>query len=519
MELEELMSSILEFLRSHPRKSETGSTTAPDFSNMNLDQIVGYLLSQNWMQQQNQFNTMRGNIGANYGYMPSDLVGDFNKPTAATDLANRQFTEGTRQFDANDSLARFTIAEQTKNQDLDRTLQREVEAGRISQADKDRHVQMAQIESQNKIAQARVDADKAANETNRYGIDVGAKTARERLDLDAGLGWSGEKRNNYLANLQGSETEAGLAANPRDWIKLAFFRANKPMHPELNQFHGPISTPQHLDKGGSVSHGPTISTVGEKDLEYALLAPGSIIAPKGHSKEEPNMRNAISALMNQVMKSGGNVRDFPLEEATLKHAAQGMAVTDIPSIKAYFDTLTPAALASLGLARTSSGYKYKLSYGGWMPVNDQILQQKYAQANATPNTPPIIPPDAPPAETPDSPAADPANPWGDNHPLPDAFKYLATVPFIEQERQNTSPHAYPGLGHPFGAGVEPINPYNAQTFFDMQKANPTDRAMLSGYQSAFGIPDGDTEFTAQQTAEGFNLIPRGARAVFRPLFQ
>lgn len=56
--------------------------------------------------------------------------------------------------------------------------------------------------------------------------------------------------------------------------------------------------------GAHVVKGPTIFTVGEKGTEYALLAPGSVIAPKTHKGEADTMSQAMKAIAEMVLFGG-----------------------------------------------------------------------------------------------------------------------------------------------------------------------------------------------------------------------
>jgi hypothetical protein len=54
---------------------------------------------------------------------------------------------------------------------------------------------------------------------------------------------------------------------------------------------------------GKVVQGPAISQVGERGIEYALLPPGAVIAPKPKG-QKPSMEGALRAIAAQLMKSG-----------------------------------------------------------------------------------------------------------------------------------------------------------------------------------------------------------------------
>ena len=409
--------------------------------------------------------------------------------------------------------------------------------------------------------------------------------------------------------VQKAALDAQLAANPRDFIQLAFRRAGQDVPPELqgtaartqggHNVQGPsISGTDALrmqlgrtglsgfDDGATVE-GPVIATVGESDLEYALLAPGSVVAPRGNPNEPATMRNAVAAIQRQLGLAGGSP---PLADGLIQ-AEHGVTVGD----KTFREDLTAQDFADIfraqgleaeaneimlwteeaqeGLSPGDPNYRdlvndpRVLTFGGFpqhlidrldIDQIDVIYFQgdnfggeadEYGQfimgqldgyygslddlGNPTAGTQDWL--DAMANNIPeglDEHGVFDVNilddwavgQYGYNSPRRPApvenFEHLATIPVIEDLLQFTSSTPFPGVGATADAfpDIQPINPFNAQVGFDLLDLNPTDLAHVEGFQSALGIPKGDTEFQANKTTTGFGLAPSGARTAFRPLF-
>jgi hypothetical protein len=98
---------------------------------------------------------------------------------------------------------------------------------------------------------------------------------------------------------------------------------------------------------------------------------------------------------------------------------------------------------------------------------------------------------------------------------------IPKIPFINQLLQmqgGQTSNPWVGTNTPFGSAGT-VNPYNANTAFALNNAMPTDYSMALGYNSAFGIPDEDTQATARQTIEGYGLVPRGTRGLISNLLR
>jgi hypothetical protein len=495
-----------------------------------VNQAQGYTMFQNYLAQLLGLGNLSNSMYQAVGSIPNSALGsEFGSSGMTQTLQARQLEEQIRQARANEGLGGRQLEEEIRQASMADKLQRDLEAGRITQQDKDRAIQQMQVESQSRYNEGRLGIDREQlgisreelalqkllgtgrldldRELGRGGLDIDRKRLgldTQRLGLDTELGRRGMAVNEYGARLQGAQTEADLAANPRDFIKLAFFRQNKPVPPELQRYTGTVQAPQRLEKGGNISHGPTISTVGEKDLEYALLAPGSVIAPRSPG-EEPNMNNAIKAIMSQLMKTGID----PSGHDGLKQAAGGMSVTD--PLAGYNDQ----ALASIGIRRLGGKY-----YKGFTMLQPSQLPTLASQLQASGV------PSATVTGTYGNTTNTPQNPVGGSTGTPQPPQQpvlppeFAHIPFIQSLREHSAPNNYPGIANPFGTGSTnaPINPYNPHVGFEMQKAAPTDQAMALAYNSGFGIPDDDFMHTAQQTMQGYGLVQPGMRAAFRPMF-
>jgi hypothetical protein len=99
-------------------------------------------------------------------------------------------------------------------------------------------------------------------------------------------------------------TQAGLAANPRRIFEALFYQARVKPTQLAKSLQKKVTIPG-FKKGGKVKGGSVLSTVGEKGEEYALLPPGSVVAPKPKG-EKATAGNALSAIIRQ-MSEGGTV--------------------------------------------------------------------------------------------------------------------------------------------------------------------------------------------------------------------
>ncbi len=221
--------------------------------------------------------------------------------------------------------------------------------------------------------------------------------------------------------LQRQGFQAELAANPRDFMKLAFFRAGKDVPPALASAGGtpPPSTvagqsegtfgavldrlgidpslpgqpvPSSvgraivaLAKGGAVSSGHTVSTVGEGSRsEVALLAPGSVVAPLNKKQRDRvesgdfDMREAVGAIMKQLDKTQitkgerGNFLDTlsAASDIAVGEAEHGTVTEGTGDFKLYRDPSGAVYVVENGEARHIPNVHTFNKYYDWGDVVD-----------------------------------------------------------------------------------------------------------------------------------------------------
>lgn len=587
---------LLDILRNNsPRRikrSAEGDITTPD-----VDQFMGYMLYQQWLQNAMTQWGQEAGVYGNIGMYPTDFLGgNFDESKAIKSLPYKSYEEQVRaqkeserfsieQQRLDEEFRRFQSAENSRNAALDRELTRQVEMGRISVQEKEIQLGYARMASEERIAQARLKLDEDRNkiELQRVGIE------KYGVDVTRELGLRREGREDFLANLQKAGMEAELAARPRDYIKLAFLRAGQSMPQSLSGLSGPPPIPSYTPStytapqpplpqapqappqappqgaptgaprdtdelpygayratdvlhrlrrqaSGGVSEGPHLSTVGEEGEEYSLLAPGSVVAPKDPN-EPATPANAIKAIMRQLMQEGINPEAHPelnhVANRELGKADTG-AITGAMAVSPTAKTIpVPNQLVAEGMqtwedvlrrlqdpARGLYWFNYinRLWGSKFSRISDMVTAfNHYAAAErSAPPAPPPAPPTRPDETVPTKPN-EPSVPIG-NHPL-DKNPELANIPFIKYLREQMGAQAYPGAFNPQDPNVRPINPYNPNVFFTLQKSRPSDIQMVEGYQDTFGLDPDDWKFDAAQTAGGYGLVPAGARAAFRPFFR
>lgn len=501
-----------------------------EYNLQDIQALIGQMIYDAFQKNLMEFTQFGGSVYSDIGMYPKDYIDNLGSGTPnggypsqrryefdETMLATKAQTEITNK------LARDTFDENKRFTNLQDKLERDLEAGRITRAQLDATVQREQIASQNRIAEMENEVNQKLAAIRQQEVTGTLALGQGRLDLDKMLGLRSANKEDYLAKLQGTELEAGMAANPRDFIKLAFYRANQPVPPSLAGLSGMPNMPVLEEaKRGNVSVGPTFSTVGEKGFEYALLAPGSVIAPTSKKGEKSSMRNAVSAIYNQLAKSGvdpNTHKEFQTAQKGLISAEGGVT---LPSGVTYKQVMEVATRASHGMGDAIRQLKtwFPNDYSAWLDDSNPfypdfklfLFEAWLGTDPAIPPDPDEPPPDAPPGEPPDEPLGSPGNPY-----LP---KELGDIPFIQQLRRYSSPTPYVGTQNRYNPAdnMTPINPYNAQVYFDLKNAVPTDIGMASAYQRSFGIPEDDFQYTAAQTARGFGLTPNNGRAALRPMF-
>lgn len=97
-------------------------------------------------------------------------------------------------------------------------------------------------------------------------------------------------------------TQAGLAANPRRIFEALFYQSRVKPTQMAKALQEKVTIPG-FKEGGNVKAGSVLTTVGEEDEEYALLAPGSVVAPKPQG-EKATAGNALSAIIGQMSEGG-----------------------------------------------------------------------------------------------------------------------------------------------------------------------------------------------------------------------
>ena len=231
--------------------------------------------------------------------------------------------------------------------------------------------------------------DEVQAAATRYVADVQARTAGERLAFDK------------------AAKQAELAANPRTIFESVFLNRGLQAPATAKALQQQVTPPGTFDVvgttvpqaiptteqalaaspipaqqqasslltmrgmggGGKVYEGPIIARVGERSKksktketdEYALLAPGSVIAPRNKG-EKPTMRNAVASLFQQITKSkpsqpaagqAGLVVD-PWQDYFKKAGAGGLPAVPMQrggTVKPYTAFPTAGSRAS-GQART-----------------------------------------------------------------------------------------------------------------------------------------------------------------------
>lgn len=564
---------LLDTLRANsPNKRMVSRAAEGDISVGDLDQFLGQYLYQQWLQNaMTQYGNEAGVYG-NVGLYPKSFLGEnFDESSAIKSLPYKSYEESVRANKEAEALAKeqqrldeayrqLVLTENSKNQALDRQLTRDVEMGRIGVQEKEIQMQYARIASEERIANAKLKLDEERNkiELRRVGIE------KYGVDVTRELGLRREGREDFLANLQKAGMEAELAARPRDYIKLAFLRAGQNMPESLKGLSGgptvpsfepstytapqpevptiptnaPPSTPQSTEEDdrlpygaytlpynrvrrsaeGTVSQGPHLSTVGEEGAEYALLPPGSVVAPKDPN-EEPTEDNAVRAIMRQLLQATES-------QASVPPAAEGVVVPNIPVALARYLGINSWNQLSQKLSSPKTGQFYanylNRNWPNLFPTAnirnliDIIGGWATASTPTVPSTVPSAPPSTPPTTPPSTPPTQPTPPPS-SHPL-DMNPELANIPFIKYLRGFIGATEYPGSNMPQNQEIKPINPYSPHVFFNLQKSRPGDVSMVEGYQDAFGLDPEDWKFDAAQTAAGYGLVPSGARAVFRPFF-
>lgn len=483
-----------------------------------LDQIIGEILMQYSAAQDRAYYDSAYSHYADTGYIPRSFLDTYTG--TAIDPNNSYRTLAGQQFDytrerdrAINEFNLATLAEQRRATDLNAQLERELEAGRITRAQLEATVQRERIASEQRIAELQDRTNQRLADIQEMAVRNDYELGRGRLNLDTELGRRSNRREDFLANLQRAGMEAEMNANPRDFIKLAFLRSGQSEPAPLQDLGGNPTLPDALPQSskGKVTKGPVISTVGEKGFEYALLAPGSIIAPSNGS--EPNMRNAISALYNQLAKSGidpNKHKDFQKASKGLVTADDGIVLPEDVTME-----MVMAALEDAQNPRSRTAVDSFLKLKEWFP-------QFYVQGvdGRTPSTIDfrgirdyIV--NAVRSQPPTGDGEEDGSRNGDGK-LP---KEIGDIPFIKQLRSYTSPTAWVGTNNPYNGELQPINAYNPHVWFDIKNALPSDQQMALAYESSFGIPEDDFLHAAGNTAEGYGLTPTGARATFSPYFR
>lgn len=127
--------------------------------------------------------------------------------------------------------------------------------------------------------------------------------------------------------------QAERAANPRRIFEAIYAQARLKPTELAKSLQQRMNIPGFKHGGrvakaaqGKVVEGPTLSRVGRHDDEYALLPPGSVIAPKPEG-EQATVANALAAIIGQMR--GGGVVSRAKAKKILKHGAvRGHELTD-----------------------------------------------------------------------------------------------------------------------------------------------------------------------------------------------
>jgi len=220
--------------------------------------------------------------------------------------------------------------------------------------------------------------------------------------------------------------------------------------------------PEKAAKGKAVT-GPTVVQVGEKGKEYALLMPGSVVAPMGKG-EKPTMTGGLKAILEQVFKSvpqgaQGGMSTIPLRGGSRSMWRQRSPAPRIERTPGTQGTPMPGYHPRAPIARSPVSGPYKTAETAGQPV-----------------------------PTPGGGAAGGGEVGAAGPNLPVEFM---NIPFIRElfgGGGNSLLQQMVGTAEPFGPDVAMPN-WQAMNYYDYMKKPGYVQDMLKAIASAFGMPE------------------------------
>lgn len=312
--------------------------------------------------------------------------------------------------------------------------------------------------------------------------------------------------------LNALQTEADIAANPRDWIKLAFMRAGQDVPSALQQFTnegglaGSGEIPWQFAYGDTGA--PQLFRVAGQNAVYA-----KVVDDKGNVQyrhvPNPYVFNQVFGgpawkQIQEVRKgtgiaSLGQIGDPLTLEEGLKYlpaptTARGRAASE-PTIttvgeggKAEVAMLMPGSVvAPLSKKLRAQADKGHISMRDAIAALLNQVQKKKKKAGRSEG----------------------------GKTLPSEF---LDIPFI-QHLMSLGGAPYVGTDAPiegYGTTV-PVSPYGGDVAFAIAKLAPSEAENLAGLVSAYGVPPEDYITEVQRTISSLGVAPRGARATFAPV--
>lgn len=334
-----------------------------------------------------------------------------------------------------------------------------------------------------------------------------------------------QSRRQMLAEVGVAQAER--AANPRRIFEALYSQARLQPTEMAKSLQEKMTIPGFRLGGrvtgaakGKVVEGPALSRVGKHDDEYALLAPGSVVAPKPEG-EPATVGNALSAILYQ-MRGGGAV-SRPKAKKMLKHGeVRGQALTERQ--KGLFGLIagggTPTRLRKAQGGMAVGGFG-DLNRAKHRPGAASDMERRQAELFAGPRE---VPSHVRPDRVKGARGGREDSSWPVEFGLPgevagefEKLRQQATETILEATRKGTKGTS---LYDPMGGGrfapgqADYLRGLNIRQF---GKLSPTQQKTLFSMLSAGGVEPEDFTESLSRQFRGLNPVAAGTRSRFAGL--